>query len=176
MALGCAPELNGRLPRVNELSKGNAMSENDQQALKGANILFVEDTPDSVRYYLQELRAAVGETGSVVLVRTLGEAVEAVTTGSYYAVIIDLHIPGDSFPSELEPYRSRIRGNLNQGQVLGLWLTEQQDASPYVYLSNVQEAYDNNADDSPLAIYNKYQTLPFELPGMLVDLIGNPPE
>jgi CheY-like chemotaxis protein len=142
--------------------------------LSGKRILFVEDRPQTLEFFIDELRHATRETVRIDNAENLAEAVRLVRDESdgYDMVVIDLHMPG-KLPEALQPYRSIVRPELNEGQILGIWLHAERGEIPYVYLSSVPDAYRPIATDTPALRepLNKFELSPWEFPDRLATAI-----
>jgi CheY-like chemotaxis protein len=122
----------------------------DSEILKGKRILFVEDRPQTLRFFLEALSGVTGDQVHVKKVKTLREAVHDLSESEapFDMVVIDLHMSGD-LPEELKPFETKIQRSLNEGQTLGLWLHEHRQSIPYVYLSSVPDAFRADVGDRP---------------------------
>ena len=123
----------------------------DSEILKGKRILFVEDRPQTLRFFLEALVGVAGSEVKLKKVKTLQEAVKNLSTtdDAFDMVVIDLHMSGE-LPDELKPFEAKVQPSLNEGQTLGLWLHEHHQDIPYVYLSSVPDAFRTDVGDRPV--------------------------
>ncbi len=145
------------------------IDQSNTDILKGKRILFVEDHPQTLDFFIEELEEVVDGI-KITQAPTLSEAVSKLSAqdNKFALVVIDLHMPGD-FPQELRVFAERIAPDLNQGQTLGLWLDETHKSIPYIYLSSVPDAYNRNGGDKPAEKepINKFRESIVDFPGHL---------
>jgi CheY-like chemotaxis protein len=149
-----------------------ATDKSDQEVLKGKRILFVEDRPQTLEFFLEELTEVAGEKVDVEA-KSLSEAVDSLSKSgaNFHMVVIDLHMPGE-LPEVLKPFAKQIGPDLNEGQTLGLWLRKTFPAIPYLYLSSLPDAYRTVADDKPArGLINKFLESPFDFPRHLAAVL-----
>jgi CheY-like chemotaxis protein len=145
-------EITGEEMMENEIENG------DEKILKGTRILFVDDRPAGLNFFIQELERVADGDVEICQTKTLQQALDELSAEGigFDMVVIDLHMPGE-LPESLKPFEARVGRDLNEGQTLGLWLREKHPHIPYLYLSSVPDAYLPSDRDSPeLAPINKF--------------------
>ena len=141
----------------------NALAIADQ--LRKTRILFVEDRPETLKFFIKELVKA--SEGEVIIdeARDLPAAVEKIRVNEYEMVVIDLHLPGE-LPDDLQVYSSKLEVKLNSGQTLGLWIHDKFKNIAYIYLSAVPDVHRHiqAAEPAEILVLNKLEDSPREFP------------
>ncbi|MCP4698400.1 MAG: hypothetical protein GY862_16340 [Gammaproteobacteria bacterium] len=145
-----------------------------QQILAGKRVLFVEDRPETIALYIEELEETVPDL-EIESVEKLEKAWKLLGSGKtqppFDIVLIDLNIP--PVPEVLQEYAENLEArDLNEGQALGLWLSDKYPHVKYAYLSAVSRAIDKGVDASQakIMIIDKYTVMPDELPKKLCEV------
>lgn len=112
-------------------------------------MMFVEDRKDTINGYLTTLKHLDGiDENRLIHKKNLFSAWEelhAKGPETFALILLDLNIP--PVPEELKTYRKGlIADHLNQGQTLGIWLSEHHPTVPYAYLTAYSVAFEDNAD------------------------------
>jgi CheY-like chemotaxis protein len=128
-----------------------------KEHLEGKKILFVDDRFSSIGAYSEILQDNYGvQTASAI---TLQEALDKLKENSFDLVLIDLNI--NPLPDDLKNYREQFKSfMLNNGQTLGMWLSEHQPKTPYAYLSALPGDCDTKpANQAEIEIISKSYSL-----------------
>ncbi len=146
------------------------MNETDtpiKDILIGKRVLFVEDRPTTISSYREELE--ITPRVKTEYVESLEDAWAIFEPNKksppYDIVLIDLNIP--PIPRVLSPYAERLNAfELNEGQALGLWLSEHCPQVPYAYLTALPVVVDRKVDPSQagIIIINKNTLMPDDFP------------
>jgi CheY-like chemotaxis protein len=150
--------------------------------LNDKRILFVEDDLSTLEFFIDELNEATDNAVTYETAETLQDALGKLNERNFDLVVIDLHMPGN-LPPELIDYQERIARNarteqlaLNQAQSFGMWLHQNEQGIPYVYLSSVPDAYvDEEATEDRPALakpLNKFKVDPWTFPDILARAIS----
>ncbi|MCP4698929.1 MAG: response regulator [Gammaproteobacteria bacterium] len=129
------------------------MSENNdsiQEVLGGKRLLFVEDRPATILFYMKQLEQCVpgleiSHAESLLEAWNLLNPVRSPLP--FNIVLIDLNLP--PIPPELKDYARRLEtGDLNEGQALGLWLSDHYPQVRYAYLTALPKVINRELDKS----------------------------
>ncbi|MCP4695966.1 MAG: hypothetical protein GY862_03820 [Gammaproteobacteria bacterium] len=121
-----------------------------KNTLADKRILFVEDRLASIMLYMRKLEQAIPGvkiTRAASLKKAWGHFNPVRSPPPFDIVLLDLNVP--PVPPELRDYARRLEaGDLNEGQTLGLWLSENYPKVPYAYLTALPAVVDTNVDKS----------------------------
>ncbi len=144
-----------------------------QQKMAGKRILFVEDRPSTISSYREELEMIPDL--KVEYVDTLEKACmlfEAEKESPPFdIVLIDLNLP--PVPKSLAMYAERLEADdLNEGQALGLWLSDKHPQIRYAYLTALSAVLDKEVDPSQakIEVIDKNLVMPIDLPEKLYQI------
>ena len=108
-------------------------------------ILLVDDRYDALADLIRKLR----EKFEVELAESIDEAIQILEEdqGAIKGVILDLYIPGKS---KIDHYQSKYDYKNNQGQSLGIYLSESFPDIKYFYLTNFPNNLTGDETGKPL--------------------------
>ena len=119
--------------------------------LQGRTILFVEDRPDSILYFVERLR---GQGVQIRILRRISSVLDLLQEGDQTLdfVCIDLFL--DESDPRLVRYRDKVElTDTNQGQLLGLFLQDKK--IPYLYLTAYPLWFQKNDQEKEVKIFEK---------------------
>ena len=126
-------------------------SMNSAGPLQGRTILFVEDRPDSILYFVERLK---GQGVQIKILRRISSVLDLLQEGdqTVHFVCIDLFL--DESDPRLARYRDKVElTDTNQGQLLGLYLQEQE--IPYLYLTAYPPWFQKNDQQKEVKVFEK---------------------
>ena len=108
-------------------------------------ILFVDDKPTTHRYFREQMQKVNDyQQYEIILALDLEEAIDVLDSlakRTIAAVIIDLQLPGEVPVRLRKAYQQQYQGKiqLNEGQILGMYLRDKHPNLNYFYMSAYQE-------------------------------------
>ena len=142
------------------------------KALKTKQVLLVDDKPITIIPYWRELRKV---TKSTQYTESLSEAMALLDTAGenrllFDIVLIDLYMP--PIPSALRKYASQLTIAYNEGQSLGLWLSEMYPEILYAYLTAIPQCMDKSVgNQNKILVIDKNIVDPTDIGGELKKLL-----
>ena len=126
-------------------------SMNSAGPLQGRTILFVEDRPDSILYFVEQLKR---QEVQIRILRRISSVLDLLQEGDQrvHFVCIDLFL--DESDPRLAGYRDKVElTDTNQGQLLGLFLQDKK--IPYLYLTAYPPWFQENEQEREVQVFEK---------------------